>query len=196
MTTRCDWLDDDPMLIAYHDGEWGVPEVNERALWESLMLGGFQAGLSWLTILHKREAFRRAFDGFNPEQIARYGDKEIAKLLDDPSIVRSRSKISATIAAARSFLRMQEEGKSFSDIVWSFVNYEQIQHSGLMPTQSVASADLSKALKDRGFTFVGPVIVYAWMQSVGMVNGHTARCFRRKEVRSCARSPMNAHHRH
>jgi DNA-3-methyladenine glycosylase I len=183
---RCEWLIDDEMLVTYHDKEWGVPEYGERALWESLMLSGFQAGLSWLTILHKREAFRSAFGGFKPEAVARYGEKEFERLMSDASIVRSRSKIAATIAGAKAFLNMRETGESFSDFVWKFVNHKPIQGRGPMPTQSDTSALLSKALKDKGFKFVGPVIVYAWMQSVGMVNDHTSDCFRRKEVQAAA----------
>lgn len=182
--TRCKWLSDDETLIAYHDKEWGVPEYGGRALWESLMLSGFQAGLSWLTILHKREAFRSAFGGFTPEVVARYGQKEIERLMNDASIIRSRSKIIATIAGAKVFLGMREAGEGFSDFVWKFVDHKPIQSRGPMPTQSHTSALLSKALKDRGFKFVGPVIVYSWMQSVGMVNDHTPDCFRRKEVQA------------
>ena len=183
MTTRCDWVGDDPMLLTYHDQEWGVPEFDDRVLWESLMLSGFQAGLSWLTILHKRQAFRKAFDNFRPEKIAHYGEKEIARLMADASIVRSKSKIGATIAGAQIFLDMQKKGDNFSDFVWSFVGHRQVLNHGPMPTQSPISARLSEALKDRGFKFVGPVIVYAWMQSVGMVNDHAANCFRRKAIK-------------
>jgi DNA-3-methyladenine glycosylase I len=183
MTIRCDWVGDDPMLLAYHDQEWGVPEFDDRALWESLMLSGFQAGLSWLTILHKRQAFRKAFDNFRPEKIAHYGEREIARLMADASIIRSKSKIGATIAGAQIFLDMQKKGDNFSDFVWSFVDHRQVLNHGPMPTQSPISARLSEALKDRGFKFVGPVIVYAWMQSVGMVNDHAANCFRRKAIK-------------
>jgi DNA-3-methyladenine glycosylase I len=195
MTIRCDWLADDPMLITYHDEEWGVAEVDPRALWESLMLSGFQAGLSWLTILHKREAFRKAFEGFHPETVARYGKKEIARLMTDASIIRSGNKIAATITGAQIFLDMQEKGENFSDFVWSFVDHKQIQNHGPMPTQSPVSTQLSEALKDRGFKFVGPVIVYAWMQSVGMVNDHTPHCFRRKAVQTAAPLHQGARHR-
>jgi len=181
--TRCEWLIDDEMLIDYHDKEWGVPEFDARALWESLMLSGFQAGLSWLTILHKREAFRRAFGGFRPEVVARYGERDIARLMADAFIIRSRNKIAATIAGAKVLVSMQEAGESFSDFVWQFVDHKPYQGKNPMPTQSMASESLSRALKQRGFKFVGPVIVYAWMQSVGMVNDHAPRCFRRKEVR-------------
>jgi DNA-3-methyladenine glycosylase I len=148
MTKRCSWLGTDALLVAYHDEEWGVPEFDSRALWESLMLSGFQAGLSWLTILHKRAAFRRAFHGFKPESVAHYGASDVDRLLADPTIIRSRRKIEATIAGAQIYLGMREQ-----------------------------------ALKTRGFQFVGPVIVYAWMQSIGMVNDHSASCFRRRAVR-------------
>ncbi len=158
------------------------------------MLSGFQAGLSWLTILHKREAFRKAFEGFHPEKVARYGKKEIARLMSDASIIRSGSKIAATITGAQLFLDMQEKGENFSDFVWSFVDHKQVQNHGPMPTQSALSTQLSKALKDRGFKFVGPVIIYAWMQSVGMVNDHTPLCFRRKAVQTS--SPSRQHGRH
>jgi DNA-3-methyladenine glycosylase I len=194
MKPRCNWLIDDPTLIAYHDEEWGVPELNDRALWESLMLSGFQAGLSWLTILHKRGAFRKSFEGFHPEKVARYREEDIARLMNDASIIRSRSKISATIAGAQCFLDMQERGEDFSDFVWGFVDFEQIENHGPMPTQSEISVQLSEALKDRGFKFVGPVIVYAWMQSVGMVNDHTAQCFRRKDVQSSTKYPLHIQH--
>ena len=180
--TRCEWLTDDQMLVAYHDKEWGVPEFDERALWESLMLSGFQAGLSWLTILHKREAFRNAFEQFQPEVIARYGVKDIARLLGDASIIRSKSKIEATVAGAKALLAMREAGKNFSDFVWEFVDHKPQRGAIPMPTRSPTSEALSNALKERGFKFVGPVIVYAWMQSIGMVNDHTPRCFRRNAV--------------
>jgi DNA-3-methyladenine glycosylase I len=176
---RCEWLTDDEMLVNYHDNEWGVPEFDERALWESLMLSGFQAGLSWLTILHKREAFRTAFGHFQPEVVARYGDKDVARLLGNANIIRSKSKIEATITGAKAWLAMREADESFSDFVWGFVGHKPLRGKNPMPTQSPASEELSKALKQRGFKFVGPVIVYAWMQSVGLVNDHSSRCFRR-----------------
>ena len=180
--TRCEWLTDDPMLIAYHDNEWGVPEFDEQALWESLMLSGFQAGLSWLTILHKRDAFRKAFKGFRPEIVARFGAKDVDQLLSDASIIRSKTKIEATIAGAKALLQMKDAGQQFSEFVWEFADPQPVRITGSMPTQSPASALLAKALKQRGFKFVGPVIVYAWMQSIGMVNDHTLPCFRRQEI--------------
>jgi DNA-3-methyladenine glycosylase I len=182
--TRCEWLTDDALLMAYHDTEWGGPEFDERALWESLMLSGFQAGLSWLTILHKREAFRRAFKDFQPQAVARFGTKDVGRLMKDAAIIRSKRKIEATVVGAKTFLEMKHAGLSFSDFVWELVDHQPIQIKGPMPTQSSASVLLAKALKERGFKFVGPVIVYAWMQSVGMVNDHTPHCFRWKEVQA------------
>jgi DNA-3-methyladenine glycosylase I len=180
--TRCEWLTDDPMLIAYHDSEWGVPEFDAQALWESLMLSGFQAGLSWLTILHKRDAFRKAFKGFRPEVVARFEAKDVDRLMSDVSIIRSKSKIEATIAGAKALLQMKGAGQQFPEFVWEFADHQPVPTKGSMPTESPASALLAKALKERGFKFVGPVIVYAWMQSVGIVNDHTLHCFRRKEI--------------
>jgi DNA-3-methyladenine glycosylase I len=138
--TRCEWLISDAMLTTYHDEEWGVPEFDDRALWESLMLSGFQAGLSWLTILHKRDAFRSAFGGFKPELVARYGEKDVTRLMNDAAIIRSKSKIAATIDGAKAFLDMKHAGHGFSDFVWKFVDYKPIQNKGPMPTQSTASA--------------------------------------------------------
>ena len=180
---RCSWAESDPLLAAYHDSEWGVPEFDSRALWEKLMLDGFQAGLSWLTILRKREAFRGAFQNFDPQKVARFSEADVGRLLGDAGIVRSRAKIEATIGGARAYLAMREAGEEFSQFVWDFAGGKPIQNSGPVPTQSALSEEISKALKKRGFKFVGPVIVYAWMQAVGMVNDHAADCFRRKAVR-------------
>jgi DNA-3-methyladenine glycosylase I len=179
---RCTWGDGDPLLRSYHDEEWGVPEYDSRKLWEKLMLDGFQAGLSWSIILRKREAFRRAFLNFDPERVARFRATEVARLLADPSIVRSRAKIEATIAGARAFLAMQSAGDDFSKFVWGFVGGKPLQNSGRVPTQTPLSETISKELKLLGFKFVGPVIVYAWMQAVGMVNDHAPDCFRRIAV--------------
>jgi len=162
--------------------EWGVPEFDSRALWEKLMLDGFQAGLSWAIILRKREAFRKAFRHFDPEKVARFGPRDIIRLLADPGIVRSRAKIEATIGGARAFLAMQDEGLSFSEWVWGMAGGKPIQSAGPVPAQSALSVEMSKALRARGFKFVGPVIVYAWMQAVGIVNDHSATCFRRKAL--------------
>jgi DNA-3-methyladenine glycosylase I len=177
---RCSWAGSDPLYCAYHDEEWGVPQHDSRALWEMLMLEGFQAGLSWITILRKREAFRKAFKSFDPAKVARFTEADITRLLADPGIVRSRAKIEATIAGARIYLDMQKAGDDFSDFAWSFVGGKPIQNTGPLPAQTPLSAEISNALKKRGFKFVGPTIVYAWMQAVGMVNDHAPDCFRRK----------------
>jgi len=166
----------------YHDNEWGVPEYDSRALWEKLMLDGFQAGLSWSIILRKREAFRKAFKNFAPEKVARFGSADVRRLLDDSGIVRSRAKIEATISGARAFLVMEEEGLDFSEFVWGLAGGKPIQNTGPIPTQTPLSVEISKTLRARGFKFVGPVIVYAWMQAVGIVNDHSISCFRRKAV--------------
>ncbi len=178
---RCLWAEGDALMQRYHDEEWGVPEHDSRALWEKLMLDGFQAGLSWRTILHKREAFRKAFKGFKPELVAKLTQKDIGKLLADPGIVRSRAKIEATIRGARVYLDMKKAGEDFSEFCWSFVQGEPIKaKGGKPPVKTPLSEKVSKELKKRGFSFVGPVIVYAWMQAVGMVDDHALDCFRRK----------------
>jgi DNA-3-methyladenine glycosylase I len=184
---RCAWAQNDELMRKYHDEEWGVPMRDSRALWEMLMLEGFQAGLSWSIILRKREGFRKAFKGFDPKKVARFGEKDIARLMQDEGIVRARAKIVATIEGARIFLAMQKDGQKsgedFSAWVWSFVGGKPIQNSGPLPAKSELSEKISKELKRRGFKFVGPVIVYAWMQALGMVNDHAETCFRRKAVR-------------
>ena len=177
---RCSWAGNDPVYIAYHDTEWGVPQFDSRALWEMLMLEGFQAGLSWITILRKRDAFRKAFKNFDPRKVARFTEADIERLLQDPGIVRSRAKIQATIEGARIYLAMSAAGEDFSRFAWSFVNGRPIENTGPVPAQTPLSEEVSKALKKRGFKFVGPTIVYAWMQAVGMVNDHAPDCFRRK----------------
>jgi DNA-3-methyladenine glycosylase I len=179
---RCSWAEGDPLLQAYHDTEWGVPQHDSRALWEMLMLEGFQAGLSWSVILRKREAFRKAFKNFTPQKVARFGEADIARLLQDDGIVRSRAKIAATIGGARAYLSMRAAGEDFSTFVWDLCGGKPLQHRGARVTQSALSEQLSKALKQRGFKFVGPVIVYAWMQACGIVNDHSPDCFRRKAV--------------
>jgi len=177
---RCAWAETDPLLRVYHDEEWGIPQRDGRALWEALMLDGFQAGLSWLTILRKREAFRKAFKHFQPEKVARFREADIERLLQNPDIIRSRAKIEATIAGAQAYLKMQKAGEDFSAFLWGMVGDEPIQNeTGARLTKSALSEQISKALKDRGFKFVGPVIVYAWMQAVGMVNDHEVECFKR-----------------
>jgi len=174
---RCGWAEGDPLLRAYHDEEWGVPEYNSRALWEKLMLDGFQAGLSWLTILRKRDAFREAFKNFDPEKVARFGEADIVKLLANTGIVRSRAKIEAAIGGARTYLAMRDAGEDFSTLIWDMVGGSPIRNSGEILAKTPLSEEISKALKKRGFKFVGPVIVYAWMQAVGLANGHTSNCF-------------------
>jgi DNA-3-methyladenine glycosylase I len=178
---RCRWADSDPLMRAYHDEEWGFPERDSRALWEKLMLDGFQAGLSWITILRKRDAFREAFAGFDPEAVSRFSDTDVARLLLNAGIVRSRAKIEAVIGNARAFLAMQAAGEDFSAFVWSMVNGAPIRGDGVhVPASTPLSEAMSVALKKRGFKFVGPVIVYAWMQAVGLVDDHTSDCFRRR----------------
>jgi DNA-3-methyladenine glycosylase I len=186
---RCSWAESDPLLLAYHDTEWGVPEYDSRALWEKLMLDGFQAGLSWSIILRKRDAFRKAFRNFDPEKVVRFSEADVLRLLGDAGIVRSRAKIEATIGGARAYLAMLEAGEDFSAFVWDMAGGKPIQNSGDVLAQSPLSEEISKVLKKRGFKFVGPVIVYAWMQAVGIVNDHAAGCFRRKAVRSLERKP-------
>ena len=180
---RCPWAQGDELMTAYHDAEWGVPVRDSRALWEMLMLEGFQAGLSWRTILHRREGFRAAFQGFDPETVANFQTADIARLMADPGIIRSRAKIEATIGGARAFLDQQAAGEDFSAFVWGIVGNKPIRGDGkTFPASTPLSATMSAELKKRGYKFVGPVIVYAWMQAVGMVNDHAERCFRRSAV--------------
>jgi DNA-3-methyladenine glycosylase I len=179
---RCPWAESDPLLCTYHDEEWGVPEFDSRALWEALMLDGFQAGISWAIILRKRDAFRKAFKNFDPEKVARFGEADVARLLENPGIVRSRAKIEATIAGARIYLAMQTAGEDFAKFVWGIAGGKPIQNTGAAPASTPLSEEMSRALKQRGFKFVGPVILYAWMQAVGIVNDHSADCFRRKAI--------------
>jgi DNA-3-methyladenine glycosylase I len=181
MPRRCAWADNDPQMRAYHDSEWGVAEYDSRALWEKLILDGFQAGLSWLVILRKREAFRDAFRGFDPRIVARFGARDVARLLKNPDIVRSRAKIEATIGNARAYLAMAAAGEDFSAFVWGMAGGKPIRNRGPVPTETPLSQAISKALKQRGFKFVGPVIVYAWMQAVGIVDDHHPDCFRRRK---------------
>ncbi len=185
---RCAWCGTDPLYVAYHDEEWGVPEYDARALWEKLVLDGFQAGLAWITILRKREGMRDAFDGFDPEIIARYGEADIERLLGDARIIRSRAKINSAIKGARIWLEMRDNGEDFSAWLWSFVGGTPLQHAGgPRPTQTPESEAMARALKQRGFTFCGPVIVYAFMQAVGMVNDHDLDCLRHAKTRAMAR---------
>lgn len=180
--TRCKWAGNDPLMRAYHDEEWGAPQHDSRALWELLMLEGFQAGLAWITVLRKRGAFRKAFKGFDPAKVARFTEKDIARLLADPGIIRSRAKIEATIAGALIFEEMRKSGEDFSAWLWGIVGGKPIQNNGPVPVQTPLAVEMSKVLKKRGFKFVGPVIVYAFMQAAGMVNDHAVDCFRRKMV--------------
>ena len=177
---RCGWAGNDPLMQAYHDSEWGVPQHDSRMLWEMLMLEGFQAGLSWITVLRKRDAFRKAFKGFVPAAVARFTEADILRLLDDPGIIRARAKIEATIAGAKIYLDMEKQGETFDAFAWSFTGGKVIKGDGRKLLASTAlSETVSKELKRRGFKFVGPTIVHAWMQAVGIVNDHSLDCFRR-----------------
>ncbi len=181
--SRCPWPGSDPLYCAYHDDEWGVTEYDDRALYEKLVLDGFQAGLSWITILRKREQFRRAFSEFAPEKIARYGEPQISRLMNDAGIVRSRSKIEAAIGGARLWLEiMEKEPGGFSELIWKHVDgkpqINRFQKMGEIPAKTEMSEGLAKELKQRGFKFCGPVIVYAFAQAIGMVNDHITTCHR------------------
>ncbi|GBQ66294.1 DNA-3-methyladenine glycosylase I [Ameyamaea chiangmaiensis NBRC 103196] len=177
--TRCRWASTDPLLRDYHDTEWGVPVHDARLLWETLCLESFQAGLSWLIVLRRRDGFRRAFAGFDPDQVARFDEADVDRLMDDAGIIRARAKIVATIGNARAFCAMRDRGEDFARFAWGLVpDAPIVNRTGTVLAQSPDSVALSKALKARGFTFVGPVIVYAWMQAVGMVDDHDPACFR------------------
>jgi DNA-3-methyladenine glycosylase I len=184
---RCPWAGDDPLYVAYHDEEWGAPKIDDRALFEKLILEGFQAGLSWITILRKRPRFRTAFDDFDAERIVRWDQAKVAALMADSGIVRNRLKIAATIDNARAYLALREK-QDLARFLWDFVDGAAIQNQwrtlGDVPPQTPLSARISKALKAQGFRFVGPTTVYAFMQSVGMVNDHLVACWRHE---SCAR---------
>jgi DNA-3-methyladenine glycosylase I len=180
--TRCPWPKQDPLYVAYHDQEWGVPEFDDRALYEKLMLDGFQAGLSWITILRKRENFRKAFDDFQPEKIARYPKRKIERLMGDAGIVRNRAKVEGAVTSARAYLKIMESGPGFSNLLWDFLdgspklnNFRSIKQ---VPAETEISRKMSKEMIGRGFKFVGPTIVYAFMQAVGMVNDHLVSCHR------------------
>ena len=179
---RCAWAENDPLMMKYHDEEWGVPERDSRALWEILMLEGFQAGLSWQIILRKREGFRKAFKSFDPKKVAKFGEADIERLMHDEGIIRARAKIKATIAGAKIFLEMEKAEENFSEWIWGMAGGKPIQNTGPVPAKTELSERMSKELKKRGFKFVGPVIVYAFMQASGIVNDHAADCFRRKAV--------------
>jgi DNA-3-methyladenine glycosylase I len=191
---RCPWPGEDPLYIAYHDEEWGVPEFDARALYEKLVLDGFQAGLSWITILRKRENFRRAFEGFHPERIARYGARDVARLMQDEGIVRSRAKIESAIAAARLWLDiMEKEPGGFTALIWKHAGEKpRINRPRSMkdvPAKTDMSEKLAKELQSRGFNFCGPVIVYAFAQAIGMVNDHLVACHRHPACAELMRQP-------
>jgi DNA-3-methyladenine glycosylase I len=184
--SRCSWSVSDPLYIAYHDEEWGVPEHDDRKLFEMLILEGAQAGLSWITILKRRETYRRAFDGFDAEIIARYDDAKVAALLSDPGIIRNRQKVAATIQNARAFLDVQDAFGSFDAYIWQFVGGSPRQNEftelSQIPAETPESRAMSKDLRKRGFSFVGPTICYAFMQACGLVNDHLVSCFRYAEL--------------
>ncbi len=180
---RCEWAAGDPLMRKYHDTEWGVPQHDDRMLWEMLMLEGFQAGLAWITVLRKREAFRKAFSKFEPARVARYAEKDVRRLMANAGIIRARAKIEATIRGARIYCEMQERGESFSNYCWSFTEGKPLVGDGRKwVARTALSERISKDLKRRGFKFVGPTIVYAWMQAVGIVNDHSLKCFRRAQT--------------
>jgi DNA-3-methyladenine glycosylase I len=183
---RCGWAGSDPLMIGYHDEEWGAPEHDDRRLFELLTLEGAQAGLSWSTILRKREGYRRAFAGFDPEGVARFGATEVERLLADPGIVRNRLKVESTVANARAVLAAQDELGSFNALVWSFVGgapvVNRFRSMDELPAETPVSLAMSKELKRRGFRFVGPTVLYALMQAAGLVNDHLVSCFRYREL--------------
>jgi DNA-3-methyladenine glycosylase I len=188
---RCAWPKDDPLYVAYHDEEWGVPEFDDRALFEKLILDGFQAGLSWITILRKRDNFRAAFDGFEPEVIAKYGKRKTDALMNDAGIVRNRAKIEGTVLSARAYLEIMEKGPGFSTFLWDFLDgkpkVNRFRSRSQVPTETQVSRAMSKELVGRGFKFVGPTIIYAFMQAVGMVNDHMVTCHRHEACASLHR---------
>lgn len=189
---RCPWPKEDPLYVAYHDTEWGVPEYDDRALFEKLILDGFQAGLSWITILRKRENFRKAFDGFAPDKIARYTPKRVEKLMQDAGIVRNRAKIEGTILSARAYLDIMEKDDGFSNLLWGFLDgkpkVNEFKTIKGVPAETPVSKAMSKELASRGFKFCGPTIVYAFMQATGMVNDHIVSCHRHAACRKLAKS--------
>ena len=189
--TRCGWCGNDPLYIKYHDTEWGVPVTNDRRLFEFLILEGAQAGLSWITILKKREAYRRAFDNFEAQKVCDYNEARISQLLNNPGIIRNRRKIEAAVLNAQAFLKVQAEWGSFAEYLWSFVDFQPIRNNwktlNEVPAQTVESQVLSRDLQKRGFKFVGPTICYALMQAVGVVNDHILDCFRHDEVSDWSR---------
>jgi DNA-3-methyladenine glycosylase I len=190
---RCPWPGEDALYVAYHDTEWGVPEYDDRALFEKLILDGFQAGLSWITILRKRDNFRGAFDDFHPEKIARYSDTKIHALMNDAGIVRNRAKIEGAVNSAKSYLTIMEEGPGFSAWLWDFVDgrpkINQFKTTASVPASTALSVKISKELTSRGFKFVGPTIVYAFMEATGMVNDHLVTCHCHETCSKLTRKP-------
>lgn len=187
-SSRCPWAGTDPLYVAYHDEEWGVPSRDDRHLFEMLILEGAQAGLSWITILRKREGYRRAFSGFDPAKVARFGPEDVERLLADPGIVRNRLKVESAIDSAKAFVTLQKEAGSFSEWLWAFVDGQPVRSSPRemreVPAKTPLAERISKELRGRGFRFVGPTIVYAYLQAVGVVNDHLVACPRRREVSS------------
>ena len=188
---RCPWCGDDPLYQRYHDEEWGVPQYDSRTLFEFLILEGAQAGLSWITVLRKREHYRQVFDNFDVEKIAQYDEQKVAALLADPGIIRNRLKVAAAIGNAQAYLKMEEDGDNFADLIWSFVEHKPITHHFERPSDVPASTPtseaMSKALKKRGFRFVGPTIMYAFMQAAGLVNDHLVSCPRHRDVQALSK---------
>ena len=186
MKIRCEWTGDELIMVSYHDDEWGVPKHDDHRLFEDLVLDGAQAGLSWLTILRKRDNYRLAFDNFDPVKVAAYDEAKIEELLGNPGIVRNRQKINSAVKNANAFLKIQEEFGSFDTYIWGFVDGKPVQNSWVtmsqLPAKTELSEEISKDLKNRGFSFVGPTIIYAFMQAVGLVNDHTDDCFRHHEI--------------
>jgi DNA-3-methyladenine glycosylase I len=195
---RCPWPGEDPLYVAYHDEEWGVPEYDDRALFEKLILDGFQAGLSWITILRKRDNFRKAFDDFDPHKIARYDARKIDALMNDAGIVRNRAKIEGAVASAKAYLAIMEEGPGFSKLLWDMVGgrprVNAFKTTAGVPASTPLSIAISRELSSRGFKFVGPTIVYAFMQATGMVNDHLASCHRHAACATAKRPRRKAVH--
>ncbi len=187
MIVRCSWCESEAVYVDYHDREWGQPEHDDQKLFEKLILDGAQAGLSWITILKKRDGYRRAFDGFDPQKVSRYSEKRIEKLMQDPGIVRNRLKIASAVANARAYLKIKDEGRSFDEYLWQFVDGRTRQNAWIslrqIPATTRESDAMSRDLKERGFKFAGSTICYAFMQAVGMVNDHVVSCFRYTQLK-------------
>lgn len=191
--SRCEWAGNDPLMRAYHDEEWGIPIHDSRLLWETLMLEGFQAGLAWIVVLRKRDAFRKAFAGFDPKKVANFSENDVLRLMADPGIIRSKAKIEATIRGAQIYCEMESQGESFGEFCWSFTDGKPLQGDGhSRVSRSPLSEHISKELKLKGFKFVGPTIVYAWMQAVGIVNDHSVTCFRKGPLSTPVRPSLRA----